>query len=274
MPTNSSISKGVYHVHLNAAKVSSCPPVITLFWWRSSVLVNTIIPHDLKAARDKESSRAKQQEGGSVARNNGPLCSGRKWSPLRGDEGAPVTPAADGSISATGTCLGFSAQLGLHLCANVCVWQPHRWANLPAYYLGWWLVEKSSTPLYLSPSLLPKRHMPLFQTRALCLSFPTDIINSRYSLASHYRIAYYGNVTVFIAVFSGQNSVLSLFLSLRGARRGTDDRHSKRKAMTTGRLCPDDTKKNRQLTQGWRDVGLFRKSKRLFVLHPDEIWRA
>lgn len=130
MSTNSSISKvGVYHVHLNAAKVSSCPPVITLFWWRSSVLVNTIIPRDLKAARDKESSRAKQQEGGSVARNNGPLCSGRKWSPLRGDEGAPVTPAADGSISATGTCLGFSAQLGLHLCANVCVWQPHRWSQ-------------------------------------------------------------------------------------------------------------------------------------------------
>lgn len=107
-------------------------------------------------------------------------------------------------------------------------------------------MEKSSTPLYLSPALLPKRHMPLFQTRALCLSFPTDIINSRYSLASHYRIAYYGNVTVFIAVFSGQNGVLSLFLSLRG----TDDRHWKHKAMTTGRLCPDDTKKNRQLTQG------------------------
>ncbi len=79
MPTNSFNSKVcVFYVHLNAAKVSSYPPVITLFWWRSSALVNTIIPHDLKAVRDKESARAKQQEGGSVARNNGPLCSGRK----------------------------------------------------------------------------------------------------------------------------------------------------------------------------------------------------
>ncbi len=170
--------------------------------------------HDLKAVRDKESARAKQQEGGSVARNNGPLCSGRKWSPLRGDEGAPVTPAADGSISATGTRLGFSAQLGLHLCANVvCVTAPPL-GQPPRLLSGMMAGGKSSTPLYLSPSLLPKRHMPLFQTRALCLSFPTDIINSRCSLASHYHIAYYGNVTVFMAVVA-----LSLSLSQRSAAR-------------------------------------------------------
>ncbi len=109
-------------------------------------------------------------------------------------------------------------------CVCVCVTAPPL-GQPPCLLSGMMAGGKSSTPLYLSPSLLPKRHMPLFQTRALCLSFPTDIINSRCSLASHYHIAYYGNVTVFMAVVA-----LSLSLSLseeRGEEPMIDTRNAK-----------------------------------------------